>query len=80
LAAIVDHISEFGFSANKTAALGENLVLLVNLGITAWLYMRFLQRRVTFDAVSRWQTSYLVVYPIWAALVVLVFPPLFSFQ
>ncbi|MDH4280458.1 MAG: permease prefix domain 1-containing protein [Acidimicrobiia bacterium] len=80
LAAILGRISEFGFSANKTAALGENLVLLVNLGVTAWLYVRFLQRQVRFDAVSRWQTSYLVVYPIWAALVVLAFPPLFSFQ
>lgn len=80
LTAIVARISEFGFSPNKTAALGENLVLLVNLGVTAWLYIRFLQRRVSFDAVSRWQTAYLVVYPIWAAVVVLVFPPLFSFQ
>lgn len=80
LAAILGRISEFGFSANKTAALGENLVLLLNLGVTAWLYVRFLQRRVAFDAVSRWQTSYLVVYPIWAAFVVLAFPPLFSFQ
>lgn len=80
LAAIVARISEFGFSANKTAALGENLVLLVNLGVTAWLYLRFLRRQVSFHAVSRWQTSYLVVYPIWAAFVVLAFPPLFSFQ
>ena len=38
LAAIVDRIGEFGFSANKTAALGENLVLAANLGWAAWLY------------------------------------------
>ncbi len=80
LAAILGRISEFGFSANKTAALGENVILLVNLAVTAWLYLRFLRGHAGFMTVSRWQTSYLVVYPAWAALVVLVFPPLFSFQ
>ncbi len=79
LAAIVGRISEFGFTANKTAALGENVVLLVNLAATAWLYTRFLRRQIPFDRVSRWQTSYLIVYPVWAAFVVLAFPPLFSF-
>ena len=79
LAAIVGRISEFGFSANKTAALGENLVLLVNLGATAWLYWRFLGRRATFTTIARWQTSYLVVYPVWAAFVVLAFPLIFAF-
>ncbi len=79
LAAILGRISEFGFSPNKTAALGENVVLLVNLAVAAWLYVRFIRRQTDFATVSRWQTSYLVVYPIWAAIVVLAFPPLFGF-
>jgi hypothetical protein len=79
LAAIAARISEFGFSANKAAALGENLVLLVNLSWSAWLYARFVRGRGDFAALERWQTSYLPVYSIWAALVVVVFPPLFGF-
>jgi hypothetical protein len=36
--AIAARISEFGFSPNKTAALGLNLLLLVNLAWSAVLY------------------------------------------
>ncbi len=79
LAAIAARISEFGFSPNRVAALGENLVLLVNLGWSLWLYARFLAGRGPFAAVERWQTAYLPVYAAWAAVVVVVFPPLFGF-
>ena len=79
LAAITARISDFGFSPNKVAALGENLVLLVNLSWSAWLYTRFLRRRGAFTALVRWQTAYLPVYSAWAGLVVITFPPLFGF-
>src|SRR4026208_1456595 len=42
LAAIAARISEFGFTPNRVAALGENLILLVNLVGTGALYVRFL--------------------------------------
>ena len=79
LAAITARISEFGLSPNKVAALGENLILLVNLGWSAWLYARFMQGRGSFAALERWQTGYLPVYALWAGLVVVVFPPLFGY-
>lgn len=77
--AIAARISEFGFSPNKVAALGENIVLLVNLAWSAVLYLRFLTRRGPFAALERWQTGYLPVYAAWAAIVVIVFPPLFGY-
>ncbi len=80
LTAIAGRISEFGFSPNRVAALGENLVLLVNLVWSAWLYARFLGGRGSFSALERWQTDYLPVYAVWAAFVVVVFPPLFGYQ
>ena len=80
LAAIAGRISEFGVSPNKLAALGENLVLLVNLSWSAWLYARFLAGRGPFSALERWQTAYLPVYAAWAAFVVVAFPPLFGFK
>lgn len=79
LAGILSRISDFGFSPNKTAALGENLVILANLGRSAWLYGRFLLNRGSFRALERWQTAYLPVYSAWAAVVVIAFPPLFDF-
>ena len=80
LAAMAARISEFGFSANKAAALGENLVLLVNLAWSAWLYVRFLRGRGPFSALERWQTAYLPVYAVWAGIVAILFPPLFGYR
>jgi hypothetical protein len=80
LAAIAARISEFGFTPNKVAALGENLILLVNLAWSAWLYVSFLRRRGSFVALERWQVAYLPVYSLWAALVVIVFPPVFGYR
>jgi hypothetical protein len=80
LTAIAGRISEFGFTPNRVAALGENLILLVNLGWTAWLYARFVRHRGSFADLERWQIAYLPVYAIWAALVVMVFPPLFGYR
>jgi hypothetical protein len=79
LAAIASRISEFGFTPNRVAALGENLILLVNLAWSAWLYGGFLRERGPFRALEAWQTAYLPVYAIWAVLVVVLFPPLFAY-
>jgi len=79
LAAIVSRISEFGFTPNRVAALGENLILLANLVGTAWCYGRFLRHRGSFAELERWQIAFLPIYSGWAALVVAVFPPLFKF-
>lgn len=80
LAAIAARISDFGFTPNRVAALGENLILLVNLMWTARLYASFLRRKGSFAALEQWQIAYLPVYAAWAALVVLVFPPVFGYR
>jgi hypothetical protein len=80
LYAIAARISEFGFTPNRLAALGENIILLVNLTWSAWLYARFLRHRSSFAALERWQIAYLPVFSVWAAVVVLVFPPLFGYR
>jgi hypothetical protein len=79
LAAIAARISDFGFTPNRTAALGENLILLVNLAWSAWLYARFVRGRVSFSTLERWQTTYLPVYFFWALIVAAVFPLVFGF-
>jgi hypothetical protein len=67
-------------SPNRVAALGENLVLLANLTWSAWLYLGFIRGHLPFATLERWQTRYLPVYSLWAAIVVIVFPPLFGFR
>jgi hypothetical protein len=77
--AIAARITEFGFTPNRVAALGMNVILLVNLAWSAMLSVRFLQKRGAFADLERWQTNYLWVYAVWAAIVVISFPPLFGY-
>jgi hypothetical protein len=77
--AIAARITEFGFSPNRVAVLGVNVILLVNLAWSFVLYLRFLSGRGSFAPLEKWQTAYLPVYSTWAAVVVIVFPPLFRF-
>jgi hypothetical protein len=79
LGAMLARIGELGFTPNRTAALGLNLVLLVNLAGAGWLSARFLTGRSTFHRIERWQTTYLPVFGLWAGTVVVVLPALFSF-
>jgi hypothetical protein len=80
LSAIAARISEHGFTPNRVAALGENIILLVNLTGSAWLYAALLRGRQPFVALERWQVAYLPVRSVWAAIVVVVFPPVFGYQ
>jgi hypothetical protein len=79
LGAMVARIGDLGVTPNRVAALGLNLVLLVNLAGTAWLSVQFLMGRIAFHRIERWQTSYLPIFALWAAIVVAVLPPLFGF-
>ena len=77
--AIAGRITELGLSPNRVAGLGMNVVLLVNLAWSAVLHVRFLRGRGPFSSLERWQTGYLPVYAVWAAIVVVIFPPLFGY-
>ena len=80
LGTMIARIGDLGFSPNRTAALGLNLVLLVNLAGAAWLSARFLLGRSRLHRLERWQTTYLPVFALWAAAVVVILPPLFGFS
>jgi hypothetical protein len=80
LGTMIARIGELGFTPNRTAALGLNLVLLANLAGAAWLSARFLKRRARLHQLERWQTGYLPVFALWAATVVVILPLLFTFD
>jgi hypothetical protein len=70
----------WGFSPNKTAALGENLLLLGNLVGLAYAYVRFAKGRASLDGVLRWQVRYLPAYVVWMAFMVFGLPVVFGFR
>lgn len=80
LLAILKRISEFGFSPNKVAALGLNMILIVNLGWSVVLLVRFLMGRSRFAHLAKWQTVYIPVYAGWAVIVTVIFPMIFNYR
>lgn len=80
LVAMLGRIGDLGFTPNRAVALGLNLVLLVNLAGAAWFSIGFLRGKTAFHRLERWQTSYLPVFTLWAAAVVVILPPLFGFD
>lgn len=78
LYAMLGRIGAFGFSPNKVASLGLNVLLLVNLAWSAVLLVGFLRGRRPYAHLERWQTSYLPVYLGWTAAVGLAFGPMFG--
>jgi hypothetical protein len=75
---IAARITQFGFSPICVAVLAVNVILLVNLAWSAVLSTRLLSRRGSFASLEPWQTDSLHGYAAWAAIVVIVFPPLFG--
>jgi hypothetical protein len=80
LRAIGARISDFGWTPNRLAALGMNVVLLINLIGSGFLYIRFLRGDRAFARLWDWQMSYIYVMAGWAAVVAFLFPPLFGFD
>jgi hypothetical protein len=79
LVSMLTRIGEFGVTPNRIAALGLNVLLVIDLAGTAWLSLRMLTGRVPAARLERWQTAYLPVLGLWAAVVVVVLPPVFAF-
>jgi len=79
LVSMFARVGELGLTPNRVAALGLNIILLVNLTVTAWLTGRLLVGRAQAVRLERWQTGYLLVFAAWVVLVVLALPPLFDF-
>jgi hypothetical protein len=57
LLAITSRITEWGFGPNKSAALGENLILLANLAWSGWLFLGVIRGTVPFACLARARTA-----------------------
>lgn len=80
LSGIIVRLNAYGFTANKTAALGENLMLLVNLLLLMVGYLRYCRGRRRFQEIVVMQMRFLDAYVLWAVFVIVIFPLLFGFR
>ncbi|MGK7396556.1 MAG: hypothetical protein ACNS62_18405 [Candidatus Cyclobacteriaceae bacterium M3_2C_046] len=80
LSAIVFRISEWGITPNRTAVLGANILILLNLILVAIQLIRVLLKKGSLDGVEKVIARYIPLYAIWTAIVTFLFPWLFGFH
>ena len=80
LSAIAFRLYELGFTPNRVAVLGSNVLVLLNLIFVTRQLFGLLKGQKNLGDVEAGMTRFLPYYAIWAAVVSFVFPFVFSFQ
>ena len=80
LAAILFRVSSYGFSPNRLAVLGANLLVFVHLAGILHHYLRFVRKSQGFGDLEKWIAGYLPTYTAWSLVVMLGFPLAFRFR
>ena len=80
LSAIVFRISEWGFTPNRTAVLGANILILTNLLLVTQKLVKVLTRDADLTEVGKSIAAFLPVYWGWTAVVTFLFPFVFGFK
>ncbi len=80
LSAIVFRISEWGFTPNRTAVLGANILILTNLLLVTGKLVKVLTRDADLTEVGKSISAFLPIYWGWTAVVTFVFPFIFGFK
>jgi hypothetical protein len=78
--AIVYRLGEFGFTPNRTAVLGSNILLFIHLIWIAISLVKVTFQKKDIELVENTVSRYLPVYAIWTLLVVFAFPFIFGMK
>ncbi|HHS13406.1 MAG TPA: hypothetical protein ENN03_06515, partial [bacterium] len=79
MGAILTRLSRFGVTPNKVAALGENVLLFVNLAGLAFTFGGVLFAGKAIRRLETWQSRCYVGFGVWMGVVVFIFPLVFRF-
>lgn len=80
LSAIIYRVGEYGFSPNRTAVLGSNLLILGNLILITIDLYKVVIKGHELKKVELTIAKYLPIYAAWAFLVIFLFPLLFRMK
>lgn len=80
LSAILFRLGSYGFSPNRLAVLGANLLAFGHLSGLLWHLLRFIRQKTGEASLDRWVAGYLPAYTVWCLVVAVGFPLLFGFQ
>jgi len=78
LSAIIYRLGEYGFTPNRAAVLGSNLLLFVHLIWIAISLFRVTFKKKDIELVEDTVSKYLPVYAVWTLIVVFAFPIIFG--
>ena len=80
LSAILFRISEWGITPNRTAVLGGNVLILINLVLVAWQLIKLIFHKDKPSGIGNVISIYLPIYFVWTIIVTFIFPFVFGFQ
>lgn len=80
LASILYRINDFGFTPNRLAVLGGDILILVNLLLVAFNLFKVVKGRVEVEKVESSIALFLPLYFVWTAFVTFGFPILFQYK
>jgi len=80
LSAILFRISAWGFTPNRAAVLGGNVLILINLLLVTAQLLRVLSKKADTSGISRAIAFYLPIYFVWTIIVTFIFPLIFGFK
>ena len=80
LSAIIYRVGEFGFTPNRTAVLGSNLLILVHLVLIAIDLFKVVWKGKEMRNVEQTIAKYLPLYAVWTFLVTFFFPLIFGWR
>ena len=80
LSAILFRLTSYGFTPNRLAVLGANLLIFCHLTGILFNYARFIGGKVDIECLNKWIVGYIPAYTIWSIFVAIGFPLLFEFR
>ena len=80
LAAILFRLTSYGFTPNRIAVLGANLLAFTHLAVILFHYLQFARQKRSFENLEHWIVRFLPAYSCWSAFVVFILPLLFRFK
>ena len=80
LSAIIYRINEFGFSANRIAVLGGNLLIFINLVLVSYKLFLTSFKNGSIKEIEKTIAGYLPVYAIWTGLITFLIPLFFQYK
>ena len=78
--AILFRINDFGFTPNRLAVLGGDILILVNLLIVSFNLYKIVKGQIDVEKVESSMALFLPLYFVWSAFVVFGFPILFQYN